>query len=185
MRRGSTFATALAAVFLLSAPAAHACVSPRTVPLDRGPTLRGEEWEVSASIRKNGTCRGGWLFSVNFSLPQISNWGSATGIPVGGHISRYFDISASDEVSLDGTERAFSGYTGREVATIAMTMNDGQRTEVHPKFPPGKLRKHFVWLRSFRYFVRYHPPDSAVASVSLFNKAGILLYRASAEEGFF
>jgi len=68
---------------------------------------------------------------------------------------------------------------------IAMTMSDGRRIELGPKFPSEKLRKHFVWLRSFRYFVRYYPPDSEVASVSLFNKAGTLLYRASADDGFF
>jgi len=110
MRRGSTFPTVLVAVLVLSVPAAHACVSPRTVPIDRGPTLSGEEWEVSSSIRKNGTCRAGWLFAVNFNLPQIGYWTSATGTPVGGHISRYFKISANDAASFDGTERVFSGY---------------------------------------------------------------------------
>src|SRR3954447_10211770 len=144
MRRVSTLAAGLAVVFVLSAPAAHACISPRTVPIDGGPTLSGEEWKVSASIRKNGTCRGGWLFSVNFTLPQITNWSSATGIPTGGHISRYFMISASDAASLDGTERVFSGYTGREVAMIAIKMSDGRRIEFGPKFPSEKLRKHFV-----------------------------------------
>lgn len=179
-----TFVAVLAAVLALSAPSANACVAPRTVPIDNGLSPSGKTWEVSASIKKNGTCKE-WLFEVDFRLPEITNWGSATGIPVGGHLSRYYDISADDQESLDGTERVVSGFTGREVVTVAMAMSDGKRVEVHPKFPSKKLRRNFVWLRSFRYFVRYYPPGSAVESVSLFNKAGVLLYRTSLKEGIF
>jgi hypothetical protein len=184
MRRGLAFAAAFAAAFVFSASAALACISPRTVPIGSGLSPSGSKWEVSASIKKNGSCRE-WLFAVDFVLPEVTKWGSATGIPVGGHVSRFFNISASDDVSLDGTERVFSGYTGREVATIKARMSDGRQIEIRPMFPPQELRARFVWLRSFRYFVQYYPPESEVASVLLFNKAGTLLYKADAVEGFF
>jgi hypothetical protein len=154
------------------------------VPVASGPTPGGDTWHLSASIRKNGTCAGGWLFAVNVDLPQIGHWSSATGIPVGGHTARYFNISAADEASFDGSEHTFAGYTGREATKVLATMADGTRIEIHPRFPPQKLRRQFVWLRSFRYFVRYYPPETQVSYVSLFDRAGTLLYRSEPGSDF-
>jgi hypothetical protein len=161
------------------------CIDPRQVRIGTGKSLSGEEWEAFASIRENGNSCRDWLFGVDFTLPGVGEWGSATGIPAGGHTSRYFTISANEFQSEDGTEAVFSGYAGREVATIKAWMQNGTMMEVHPRFPPMQLRTDFVWLRSFRYFVHYFPAESIITKVALFTRGGRLVYRASREDGSF
>lgn len=93
------------------------CIHPRQVRIATGKSLTGEEWEVVASVRKNGNSCREWLFGLDFTLPEIVKWGTATGIPAGGHTSRYFKIDANEFQSEDGAEAVLSGYVGREVAT--------------------------------------------------------------------
>ncbi len=154
------------------------------MPIAYGPSPAGEEWTFSASIRKNGTCDQ-WLFGAEFSIPQIGNWGMGTGIPVGGHLSRYFSISANEFSSDGGSERAFAGIVGRDATLVVAEGRDGKRTEIHPRFPPAALRENFVWLRSFRYFLEYLPPGAPVQTVLVFNRAGTLLYRTKSQSGSF
>jgi hypothetical protein len=111
------------------------------------------------------------------------NWGSDTGIPAGGHVSRYFTIRARELHREDVP--VFSGYVGREVATIKACMENGTMMEIHPRFPSMKLRKDFVWLRSFRYFVDYLPVEDTISKVSLFTRGGRLVYRTSSDAGSF
>jgi hypothetical protein len=158
------------------------CTDARKVQIDAGKSPTGEKWQVVASVRNNAGCRN-WLLALDFSLPPIRNWGSKAGIPAGGHISRYFKISAMDVHRKN--ETVFSGYVGREVATIKAWMQNGAMIEVHPRFPSMKLRKTFVWLRSFKYFVDYFSAESLITKVSLFTRGGRLVYRTTSEEGEF
>lgn len=152
------------------------------VEFAHGLSPTGEEWRASASVKNNGSCRQ-WLFGVDFSIPGAYNWGSATGIPVGGHTYRYYTISGFNFPTEEGGVGVLGGYVGREVATIKLTLSDGRGLELHPRFPPKKLRDKFVWMRSFRYFLRYYSGEAYVGAFRLFNRAGTLLYRDLDAEG--
>lgn len=159
------------------------CIDPRKVQIATGKAPNGEKWRVVASVRDNGRSCREWLFGMDFTLPPIMDWGGGTGIPAGGHTSRYFTISAM-EFQAEG-EAVFSGYVGWEVATIKAWMENGTMMEIHPRFPPVQLRKDFVWLRSFRYFVDYFPAESTIAKVALFTRGGRLVYQTKSDEGEF
>jgi hypothetical protein len=162
------------------------CIRPQSALVDTAPSPSGEAWRVLAGVRNNGGRCDQWLFQVMFRLPKVISWASGTSIPVSGHTSRTFSISALDAESPDNEERVFSGYTGREVAKIVASFESGVRAVIKPSFPPAPLRKKFVWMRSFRYFVFYHAFDvGVVESVSLFTKEGHLLYRGRSESGAF
>lgn len=178
-------ATALATTVPTVEAAKRDCVKTRKVVLESASSPSGEPWTAWASVRNNGSDCGEWLFQVHFRLPEIVSWASATGIPAGGHTSRYFSISALDADSPLAKERVFSGYTGREAARVVATFGDGTRAEIRPRFPSLKLRRSFVWMRSFRYFVYYYSPGPAIEAISLFTKGGRLLYRTKSEEGSF
>jgi hypothetical protein len=69
--------------------------------------------------------------------------------------------------------------------TIVLTTNKGSHVTIHPKLPPRRLRKRFIWLRNMRYFIRYYPPGQHVRVARLFNSQGDLLYKARGWEGGF
>lgn len=57
--------------------------------------------------------------------------------------------------------------------------------EIHWRYPWMCLRRDFVWLRSFKYFVHYWLAESTITKVSLFSRGGRLVYRTRSEEGAF
>lgn len=95
---------------------------------------------------------------MGFELQGATNWSWATGIPVGGHLSRRFEISASDNLLEDGSSGVFSGTVNGEVAKIVLTLSNNKHLVIRPKSPPPHLRHKVVWLRNVRYFVEYYPP---------------------------
>jgi hypothetical protein len=169
----------------VSASRNSACISPKRTEISQGPSPSGQPWRVRASVRDNGSRCDEWLFQVQFQFPNGKSWAAGMAIPPRGHTSRYFWLSALDLKEIEAGESVFSGLTNRETALLVATLEDGSRREVRPRVPPAELRRTRVWLRSFRFFVWYHPPQHRVEAVSLFSRGGRLLYRARGHAGVF
>lgn len=177
---------AVTTVALLIAPAPiaqAACISRHKVPISSGSSPEGSTWTVEGTIGNNGSCRE-WLLGMDFSLPGAGDWGWATGIPAGGHLSQRYTMDASDYLLEDGAWRVFSGSVGGDVAKVTATLSNGKRLSFDPLPVPASLRRKVVWLRNVRYFVQYYPPTGFVTSVSLFSASGQLLRKGSGEELF-
>lgn len=173
----------LAFAVLLPGAYSAGCVKSQRVLVETGLSPNGAPWTVKAKRSSNGGRCDQWLFQVQFKLPHVVAHTAATLIPVGGQTSRDFTISALDAEGIDGLERAFSGYTGREAARILLVFEDGSRTEIVTKSPPERLRQVYVWMRGFRYFVYYYPAGIGVSSIKLLTKSGEVLHRIPAEGG--
>jgi hypothetical protein len=186
MRRGViVLFAAMVALLLATGTAAAVCTKPHHHAIGSGPIPSGETWVVSAGVKNNGSCEG-WLFSLEFSLGEFGNAGTGTGIPAGGHVPReYFALSANDIPNVDSSERVFYGYTGSEGAKVVATMKSGESFNLRPRLAPAPLRRRIAWLRSFRYFVYFHPNDSPIEQVSVFTRGGRLIYRTKSFEGSF
>lgn len=176
-------ATLIALLLAFVSPAGAACINRHRVSIATGQNPEGETWTVEGSIGNNGSCRE-WLFGMEFSLPGAVNWGSSTGIPVGGHLSSSYTISASDDLQEDGAWRVFSGFVAGNVAKVTATLSNGKRLTFKPRSASEALRSKVVWLRNVRYFVQYYPPTGFVTSASLFSASGQLLYRTSGGQLF-
>ena len=174
------------ALFLLLVPVAEAgCVKRHSVRIATGTSPGGWSWTVDGSIGNNGGNCHEWLFGMGFELQGATNWNWVTEIPAGGHLSRRFEISASDNLLEDGSSRVFSGTVNGEVAKIVLTLSNNKHLTIRPKSPPPQLRRKVVWLRNVRYFVEYYPPEGFVTGVATLSASGQLLYRdKSFEEGF-
>jgi|GEM_PF-2585084 len=158
------------------------CIKPRKVEIAREPAPNGLRWKATASVKNNGNC-GEWLFGVDFYLPGVMTWGSGTGIPAHGHTLSTDGMEAMD---FHGPgESAFSGYVGSKAATIRAKLDDGGELEIPVKYPSKKLRRSFVWMRGFGFFVAYYSPGSEVESASSYDRDGKFLQRIVNEEGFF
>lgn len=164
--------------------AAESCIRPQLRVLSEERGHHGKRWRVKASVRNNGGCDA-WLFAVEFfpSWTYAGSWRGAWGIPAGGHLSNGFTISARDEV--EKTDRAFSGVTGARVKSVIMTTNSGQHYTISPRLPDKRLRRHFVWLRNMRYFIRYYPAGQSAKTVRLLDSNGKLISLIRAQEGEF
>jgi hypothetical protein len=173
----------LALAVLLPVGGATACVKSRKVLVENGLSPSGEPWSVKAKRSRNGNSCDNWLFQVQFSLPKVVGWAAATSIPIGGHTPNNFTITALDAEGLDGLERAFSGYTGRKAARVVAVLENGSRIGITTKSPPRRLRKTYVWMRGFRYFVYYYLAGSGVRSIKLLAKSGKVLYSTRVEPG--
>lgn len=187
MRRLCILLLVLASVAALlgAGLAAARCTKPKHHLIGQGALPTGEAWSVTAGIRNNGTCRE-WLFDLEFSLGEFGNAGSATGIPAGGHVPReYFKLSGNDLLNPARSERVFYGYTGVEGTRIVALLENGKVFAVKPQLAPKSLRKKVAWLRSFRFFVYFHPTGSPIETVSVFTRGGRLLYRARSVGGDF
>jgi len=161
------------------------CTKPHHHPIGTGPIPSGGSWSVTAGIKNNGGCES-WLFTLDFSLGPFGSAGTGTGIPPGGHVPReYFRLSADDLLSDDGSERVFYGYAGNEAARVVATLRSGKRFTVLPRLAPAPLRKRVAWLRSFRFFVYFHPNEGAIDQVSVFTRGGRLIYRTKSFGGSF
>ena len=166
--------------------AAASCTKPHHYGIGNGPIPNGESWSVTAGVKNNGGSCDEWLFDLEFSLGEFGNAGSATGIPAGGHVPReYFSLSADDLFSQDGSERVLYGYAGNEGAKVVATLRNGKTFTFLPQLAPERLRKRVVWLRSFRFFVVFHPNDSPIEQLSVFTRGGRLIYRTKSFEGSF
>lgn len=168
-------------MLVLASAAGAACIPRHGVPIDSGSSPEGATWTVEGTIGNNGSCRE-WLFGMEFSLPGAVNWGTSTGIPVGGHLSSRYTIDASDNLQEDGAWRVFSGLVAGDVAKVTASLSNGRRLVFKPRSAPASLRRKVVWLRNVRYFVQYYPPTGFVTAASLFSVTGQLLYRTSGEE---
>jgi hypothetical protein len=165
--------------------ASAACTKPHHYSIGSGPMPSGETWTVTASIKNNGSCDD-WLFGLDYSLGEFGNYGSGTGIPAGGHVPReYFKLDAQDLDTGNGSEAALVGYTGNEGTKVVGRMKDGSRFVVKPQLAPAKLRKRVDWLRSFRFFVYFHPTESRIETLSVFSRGGRLIFRTKSLEGSF
>lgn len=185
MRCRPTFLLVAVAVLLFAVPStASACIDRHSVAVASGTNPAGEPWTLESTISGNGSCRG-WLLDLSFSFPSVGSWSTGSGIPAGGHVSRNYRIDAMDTIQEDGAERVFAGIVSGEVATAMATLSNGKRLKIQPRSAPAQLRRHVVWLRGFRYFVQYYPPEGFVTSVSLFSTSGQLLYRTNGMEGSF
>ncbi|HEU5064060.1 MAG TPA: hypothetical protein VFT79_13055 [Solirubrobacterales bacterium] len=170
---------------LIAAPSTGAaCIKRHEVRIASGTSPNGWKWTVDGTIDNNGrgNCRG-WLFGMDFNLEGAANWGWGTGIPAGGHLSRHFGISASDDLLEDGSYRIFSGSVSGEAAKVLITLSNNKRVTIRPKSPPAHLRQKVVWLRNVRYFVEYYRPEGFVTGVAIFSASGQLLYRDKSFEG--
>lgn len=186
MRRAGILLLAVMALWQLGmGSAAASCTRPHHFAIGKGSIPNGEGWSVTAGVKNNGSCAE-WLFDLEFSLGKFGNAGSATGIPAGGHVPReYFRLSADDLLSQDGSERVLYGYTGNEGVKVVAILKNGQTFTVAPQLAPEGLRKRVVWLRSFRFFVFFHPNDSPIEQLSVFTRGGRLIYRTKSLEGSF
>ncbi len=176
--------TAIVGLLVFVPTAAASCIKRHSVPIASGLSPSGETWTVEGTIGSNSTCRE-WLFGMEFNLPKAVSWGWGTGIPAGGHLSRDFNIDASDDLLEDGSYRVFSGSVAGDVAKIVVTLSSGKRLVIRPKSVPASLRKRVVWLKNARYFVQYYLPTGFASSVSLLSRSGQLLYRTSGNDGGF
>ncbi len=160
------------------------CIHRQQHLIAKGQSPSGGVWTVGATIQNNGSCSD-WRLGMEFDPSGASRgrWSGAWGIPSGGHLSASFTIGAQDEAA--GTERAFSGVVGVRVKTLALTTSSGERFTIHPKLPPKRLLKRFVWLRNLRYFVRYYPTGQPLKSARLLNSRSEVIYVARGEEGGF
>jgi hypothetical protein len=165
------------------APSAGAhCIKRHEVPIAKGTSPTGWHWSVDGSIGNNGSCRE-WLFGMDFNLEGALGWGTSTGIPAGGELGRRPDVSGSDSLLLDGSDRVFSGMVEGEAVKLVATLSDNKRLVIRPKLPSAQLRRKVTWLRGIRYFVAYYRPEGFVTGVMTFNRAGTLLYRDRTFEG--
>jgi hypothetical protein len=184
LRRSLLILLAVAAAAMVLAAPAGACIKRKEVPIAKGSSPTGWNWSVRGSIGPNGGGCRDWLFGMDFNLEGITNWESATGIPPGGSYGGQPEVSASDYLLPDGSDRVFSGFVGGEVTKVLLTLSDNKHLVIHPKLPREKLRRHVVWLRDVRYFVRFYPPEGFVTGVASFDRAGLLVSRDKTFETF-
>jgi hypothetical protein len=100
---------AFAALAALAPAAGAHCVKRHQVPIAKGTSPTGWHWSVDGSIGNNGDHCRQWLFGMDFDLEGATSWGTSTGIPAGGRLGRRPDVSASDNLLLDGSDRVLSG----------------------------------------------------------------------------
>jgi hypothetical protein len=184
MRRSLLLPLAVAAAAMALAQPAGACIKRHEVPIAKGTSPTGWSWSVKGSIGPNGgRCRD-WLFGMNFNLEGAVGWGSSTGIKPGSSYGGHPEVNASDYLLSDGSDRVFSGSVGGEVTRVLVTLSNNKHLVIHPKLPRPKLRRHVVWLRDVRYFVRYYRPEGFVTGVASFDRAGLLVSRDKTFETF-
>lgn len=188
-----TFASVyfLVAYVLLADPAtpqpesaSGTCVKSQRQLIARGHSPAGAPWTVTGTIRNTGGCKY-WLFGMEFvpAGKSAGSWRGAWAIPPRSRLSDRFTIGAWDE--FEESERAFSGVSGARIRTVVVTTSNGERLTIHPKLPPDRLRRRFVWLRNVRYFMRYYPTGQHAKVARLFDSHGKLIHTVQGQEGGF
>jgi hypothetical protein len=152
----------------------HSCIKQQRHELANGTTPAGRTWRVSALIRSQPGCDS-WFLKVNFapSGTLAGSWSWGHDVKEGGHLADGFGIFGEDEVSDVG--RVFSGIVGGRATTVAVTLSNGKRLTIHPKLPGHRQRDRLVWLRGFRYFVRFYPVGGRAKIVKLLDAQGKVL----------
>lgn len=170
MRR--TIVLLLAVLFGLPTAAAGAGAKPGKAVFAHGTSPAGERWSAEASVtpsRRNHD----WKFEMEWHFSNGFNWGVGQEIPTGGREQMAGQASGyTGLLSGPATESGAFGYAGPEVTTIKMKMNDGSSLEVHPVFPPAELRRKYVWMRGFRYFMKFYEGGAYVTEYWLYDAAG-------------
>ena len=174
-------ATAMVLASSWLAPASSAI----EVPIAKGTGPTGWDWSVAGSIGPNGGGCRDWLFGMNFNLEgAIGSGAGRLGSRLGSSTAAGPNVDASDNLLADGSDRVFSGTVGGEVTKVLVTLSNNEHLVIHPKLPREKLRRHVVWLRNVRYFVRYYRPEGFVTGVASFDRAGLLVSRDKTFETF-
>jgi hypothetical protein len=156
----------------LPAGAEAAGAKPGKALFAHGTSPSGEHWSAEASVSVNRRTDS-WRFNIGFRFSLGFKWGSGQEIPIGGHKKMTGQASGYTGIlTADAPESAAFGYAGPEVTTIKMKMSDGSSVKVHPVFPPEQLRRRFVWMRGFRYFMQYYPGGAYVTEYWLYDSAG-------------
>src|SRR5689334_18526666 len=96
IRRALPLLIAVAALLALAPAAGAHCIKRHEVPIAKGTSPTGWHWSVDGSIGSNGGHCRDWLFGMDFNLEGALNWGSSTGIPVGGEYGQRPGVSGSD-----------------------------------------------------------------------------------------
>jgi hypothetical protein len=174
---GTPLVIAVVALVVLAPTAGAHCIKRHEVPIAKGTSPTGWHWSVEGSIGNNGPCGGDWLFGMDFNLEGAVAWGTSTGIPAGGELGGRPEVSASDDLLLDGSDRVFSGMVEGEAVKLVATLSNNKHLVIHPRLPSAKLRRNVTWLRGVRYFVAYYLPEGFVTGIRTFDRAGTLLYR--------
>jgi hypothetical protein len=179
-------------VFLLlgivAALAAAACAGAAEPDVGRavfghGTSPAGERWRASAGVHVDHR-EHQWLFDIEFKFSRGFGWGGGSEIPIGGRENERGQADGYTGVLSGGApESAAFGIAGPEVATIKMKMNEGAPIKVHPRFPSKALRREFVWMRGFRYFIQFYPGSAYVSEYWLYNRAGERVGCSSYAEG--
>jgi hypothetical protein len=158
------------------------CVPHHAVNLDHGEHA-GQPWRINASIEKierHSRCSF-WFLKVQF-LPegvQPGSWTEGWGIPAGGHLPATATIDASEEEE----GQAIGGVVGSRVHSVILSFSSGRKMLVHPKGPSEGLRKQFVWLKGFRYFLSYFAAGEQVKAARLLDATGKVIFTAHRQEG--
>jgi hypothetical protein len=162
----------LLVVALLTLPSgATGTPKPGNVVFARGTSPSGEHWRAEAGVSVNHRHHR-WRFEIRFDFSLGFKWGSGQEIPIGGHEKMAGQANGYTGILTPATESAAFGYAGPEVTTIKATMSDGSSLTVHPVFPARELRRKFVWMRGFRYFMQYYPGAAYVTEYWLYDSTG-------------
>ncbi len=131
----------------------------------------GERWAASAGVSNRGDHKR--EFEVRFQFSLGFRWGIEQNIPNRGRKQERGQADGyTGPLSGGALESAAFGIAGPEVETIKMKMSDDSSLEVHPTFPPMALRRAFIWMRGFRYFLQYYRGAAYVTEYWLYDANG-------------
>ena len=185
MRRGALVFAIMLFIGHVGTPGASSCVPRQAAQVASGSSPSGDPWTVAAVKRRNGDRCDEWLFQLKFRLPQVTSFAVATTIRAGGHTPRDYPLSGLDSGNPEASERVFGGYVGRDAVKLRVNFTNGSTAVIEPAYPPAELRRRFVWMRGFRFFVHYYPASAPVRVVAVYDNQGSLMYRARPQAGFF
>jgi hypothetical protein len=160
------------------------CTPGHRTEIAHGPAPEGKVWRVTAAVKSSDGCNG-WTLSLNFRPAGVArgSWEGSWEMPTGGHLPSNFTVAAQDDTA--GSGRAFNGVVGSRVREVVLVTKSGIRYEVHPRLPSRSLRARFVWLRDFRYFMRFYPAEDPAKFVLLRAGSGHLILKVPSLEGSF
>jgi hypothetical protein len=159
---------------LVGAPASASASSarPGRAVFAHGTSPAGERWSAVGRVTPNRR-RHFWRSDFEFNFSSGFSSGGGQEIPVGTHQDLAGQADGYTGLLARGApESAAFGRTGPEVETVKMKMSDGTWLEVHPVFPPRRLRQKFVWMRGFRYFMQFYRGGAYVTEYWLYDDAG-------------
>jgi hypothetical protein len=75
------------------------------------------------------------------------------------------------------------GFSELRVARLTAVSVGGKKLSLSPQLPPARIRRRAPWLRSFRYFVFFHPAAADIRRLTAFDKNGQVIDRLE-KDGF-